>query len=124
MKLSNRWSDGSFKDLLMLLKDMLSQDNAVPETVYETKQIIYLLGLEVKKMHEYKNDCIIYHGAEYEDLEKCPICGLDWFNRRKDGGDDKNYNRRKGRPKRCFGTFLSFLVSSTGLQTKKELELL
>jgi hypothetical protein len=49
MKLSNRWSDGSFKDLLMLLKDMLPQDNAVPETVYETKQIIYLLGLEVKK---------------------------------------------------------------------------
>jgi hypothetical protein len=28
---------------------MLSQGNAVPEIVYEAKQIIYLLGLEVKK---------------------------------------------------------------------------
>jgi hypothetical protein len=34
---------------LTLLKDMLSQGNAVPEIVYEAKQIIYLLGLEVKK---------------------------------------------------------------------------
>jgi hypothetical protein len=37
LKVSNRWSDCSFKDLLTLLKDMLSQDNAVPETVYEVK---------------------------------------------------------------------------------------
>jgi hypothetical protein len=45
LKINNRWSDGSFKDLLTLLKDMLSQGNAVPETVYEAKHIIYLLGL-------------------------------------------------------------------------------
>jgi hypothetical protein len=37
LKTSNRLSDCSFKDLLMLLKDMLPQGNAVPETVYETK---------------------------------------------------------------------------------------
>jgi hypothetical protein len=49
LKVSNGWSDGSFKDLLMLLKDMLPQGNAIPEIVYEAKQIIYPLGLEVKK---------------------------------------------------------------------------
>jgi hypothetical protein len=37
LKASNRWSDGTFKDLLMLLKDMLPQGNAVLETVYEEK---------------------------------------------------------------------------------------
>jgi hypothetical protein len=37
LKVSNEWSDCSFNDLLMLLKDMLPQCNAVPETVYETK---------------------------------------------------------------------------------------
>jgi hypothetical protein len=37
LKASNRWSDYSFKDLLMLLKDKLPQGNAVPETVYEAK---------------------------------------------------------------------------------------
>jgi hypothetical protein len=36
LKASNGWSDGTFKDL-MLLKDMLPQGNAVLETVYEEK---------------------------------------------------------------------------------------
>jgi hypothetical protein len=84
----------------MLLKDMLPQGNTVPETVYEAKQIIYSLGLEVKKIYACMNYCILYHGHEYEDLEKCPICGLDRFNRTK--GDDENYNRRKGKPKKMF----------------------
>jgi hypothetical protein len=112
LKASNGWSGYSFKDLLTLFKDMLRQGNAVPKTVYEKKQIIYLLGLEVEKIHTCKNDCILYCGPEYEDFEKCPIFGLDRFNRRKDGGDVENCNRkrRKGRPKSCFGTFLSFLI--------------
>jgi hypothetical protein len=37
LKASNGWSDGSFKDLLTLLKDMLRQGNSVPKTVYEAK---------------------------------------------------------------------------------------
>jgi hypothetical protein len=110
LKASNEWSDGSFKELLTLLKDMLPQGNAIPKIIYKAKQIICLLGLEVEKIHACKNDCILYHGPEYEDLEKCPICGLGRFNHRKDGGDDENCNRRKGGPKRCFGTFLSFLA--------------
>jgi hypothetical protein len=54
-----------------------------------------------------KNDCILYRGPEYEDLDKCPICELDRFNRRKDDGDDENYskNRRKGMPKKVFWYF-------------------
>jgi hypothetical protein len=51
LKVSNGWSDGSFKDLLTLLKDMLPQGNTVPKNVYETKQIIYLLGLGGKSTH-------------------------------------------------------------------------
>jgi hypothetical protein len=37
LKVGNGWSDGSFKDLLTLLKDMLPKGNLVPETVYEAK---------------------------------------------------------------------------------------
>jgi hypothetical protein len=83
---------------------MLPQGNAVPKTVFEAKHIIYPLGLEVEKIHACKNDCMLYRGPKYEDLEKCPICRLDRFNRRKDGSDDENYNRnkRKGRPKKVF----------------------
>jgi hypothetical protein len=84
---------------------MLSQGNAIPEIVYEVKQIICLLDLEVEKIHACKNDCILYHGVEYKDLEKCPICGLDRFNHRKDGGDDENYNRRKYGHKNVFWYF-------------------
>jgi hypothetical protein len=107
LKASSGWSDCSFKELLMLLKDMLPQGNTVPETIYEAKQIIYPLGLEVEKIHACKNDCILYCGPEYEDLDKCLICWLDRFNRRKDGGDDENYNRnrRKCGPKKVFWYF-------------------
>jgi hypothetical protein len=104
LKASNGWSDCSFNDLLTLLKDMLPQGNVVPETVYETKQIICLLSLEVEKIHMCKNDCILYHGPEYENLEKWPIYRLDRFNRRKYGSNDENCNRNriKGGPKKVF----------------------
>jgi hypothetical protein len=65
------------------------------------------LGLEVEKIHTCKNDCILYRGPKYEDLEKFPICELDRFNRRKDGGNDENCNRnrRKDDPKEVFWYF-------------------
>jgi hypothetical protein len=54
-----------------------------------------------------KNDCILYRGPEYKELEKCPICSLDWFYHRKDIGDDEKYNknRRKSGPKKVFWYF-------------------
>jgi hypothetical protein len=59
----------------------------------------------VEKNHACKNDFILYCGAEYEDIEKCLIYGLNRFNRRKDDGDDENCNRRKGEPKKVFWYF-------------------
>jgi hypothetical protein len=117
-------SDGNFKDLLMVLKDMLPQGNIVHEIVYEAKQIICLLGLEVQRIHVCKNDCILYHGVEYEDLKKCPICGLDRFSHRKDGGDDENCYRRKGGPNKVFWYFSIIPHLKHWFANKKELELL
>jgi hypothetical protein len=105
LKESNEWSDSSFMDLLTLLKDMLPQGNVVPETIYDAKQIIYSLSLEVEKIHTCKNDCIPYRGVESEDLKKCSICGLKRFNRRKDGGDNENCNKRKGGSRKVFWYF-------------------
>jgi hypothetical protein len=126
LKASNRWSDCSFNDLLTLLKDMLPQGNAVPETVYEAKQIICPLGLEVEKIHTCKNDCILYHGPEYEDHEKCYMCELNRFNRRKDGGDDKNCNKNKIKdgPKKVFWYFPIIPHLKHRFANKKESELL
>jgi hypothetical protein len=102
---------------------MLPQGNVVPKTVYEAKQIICPLGLEVEKIHECKNDCILYRGPKYEDLEKCLICGLDQFSCRKDNGDDENYNRTKGRPKKVFWYF-PIVTRLKRWFTNKESELL
>jgi hypothetical protein len=109
---------------LTLLKDKLSQGNAVPEAVYEAKKIICPLGLEVEKIHACKNDCILHCGVEYKNLEKCPICGLDGFNHRKDGGDVENCNKRKGGPKKVFWYFLIIPHLKHWLGKKKESELL
>jgi hypothetical protein len=124
LKASNGWSDCTFKDLLTLLKDMIHQGNSVPETVYEVKQIIYPLGLEAEKIHTCKNDCILYRVEEYEDIKKFPICGLDRFNRSKDGGDDYNCNRRKCGPKKVFWYFPIIPRLKRWFANKKESELL
>jgi hypothetical protein len=78
----------------------------------------------VEKIHACKNDCILYRGEEYEDLEKCPICGLDRFNHRKDGGDDDNCDKRKGRPKKVFWYFPIIPHLKHWFANKKESELL
>jgi hypothetical protein len=79
----------------------------------------------VEKIHTCKNDCILYHGSEYEDHEKCPIYELDRFNHRKDSGDDENCNRnrRKDSPKKVFWYFLIIPCLKRWF-TNKELELL
>jgi hypothetical protein len=61
----------------------------------------------VEKIHAFKNDCILYRGSKYEDLEKCPICGLHRLNHRKDGSEDENgnRNRRKVVPRKVFWYF-------------------
>jgi hypothetical protein len=66
----------------------------------------------VEKIHAWKNDCILYHGPEYKDLDKCPICGLT------DSIIEKTAvmmrttieTEEKAGLKRCFGTFLLFLI--------------
>jgi hypothetical protein len=98
LKASNGWSDGSFKDLLTLLKDMLPQGNSVPETVYETKQIICPLGLEMEKIHTCKNDCILYRGDLTDSIVGKMVVMTTIA------------TEEKANLKRSFDTFLSFLV--------------
>jgi hypothetical protein len=59
-----------------------------------------------------KNDCILYRGPKYEDLEKSPICGLNRLNHRKDAVMMRTATETEEHAglKRCFGTFPSFLI--------------
>jgi len=46
------------------------------------------LGLEIKKIHACPNDCILYHGKDYENLDECPVCKASWYKIRRDDTDD------------------------------------
>jgi hypothetical protein len=49
LKADHGWSNKSFKHLLDVLRDMLSEGNQIADSVYEAKEIISPLGIEVEK---------------------------------------------------------------------------
>ena len=71
----------------------------MPSTTYEAKQLVCPLGLEVQKIHACPNDCILYRGDEYENLDACPVCGpLHYKIRKYDPGDVEGEHPRKRVP--------------------------
>ena len=81
-------SDSGFEKLLKMMKNMLPKDNVLPASTYEAKKVVCPLGLEVQKIHACPNDCILYRGQEYENLNACPVCtALRYKIRRDDPGD-------------------------------------
>ncbi|KAK1662429.1 hypothetical protein QYE76_050588 [Lolium multiflorum] len=57
------------------------------------------VGLDVQKIHACINDCILYRGEKYENLNKCPICGaLRYKIRKDDPGDVEGEPPRKRVP--------------------------
>src|SRR3954469_16810795 len=92
-------SDKRFEQLLKIMKPKLQKDNELPETTYEAKKTICPLGLDVQKIHACINDCILYRGKEYENLDKCPVCNaLRYKIRRDDPGDVEGEPLRKRVP--------------------------
>ena len=75
---------------------MLPKDNELPSTMYEAKQLVCPLGLEVQKIHACPNDCILYRG-DYENLNACPVCGALRFKILKDDPGDVEGERPRKR---------------------------
>ena len=100
LKARNGWSDKSFTKLLELLKEMLPENNTLPESNYQAKKILCLMGMEYKKIHSCPNDCILYR-KEFEGLHKCPICGLSRY-KVKDNEDTSEDITKKGPPAKCL----------------------
>jgi hypothetical protein len=73
-KASNGLSDKGFDELLKLIKKLLPKGNTLPETTYEARHAVCPLGLEAQKIHACPNDCILYRGEEYENVDACLIC--------------------------------------------------
>jgi hypothetical protein len=73
LKSSNGFTDKGFNDLLNLLQKLLPTPNELPKKLYQAKQMICPIELEVQKIHACRNDCILYRG-DYKDLDSCPVC--------------------------------------------------
>nr|AAX96489.1 transposon protein, putative, CACTA, En/Spm sub-class [Oryza sativa Japonica Group]ABA91696.1 transposon protein, putative, CACTA, En/Spm sub-class [Oryza sativa Japonica Group] len=105
-KAKNGVSDKAFGDLLKLVKNILPGGNKLPETKYEAKKIVCPLGLEVHKIHACPNDCILYRGEEYENLEACPVCkALRYKIRRDDPGEVDGQLTKKRIPAKVMWYF-------------------
>ncbi|XP_015639131.2 uncharacterized protein [Oryza sativa Japonica Group] len=105
-KAKNGVSDKAFGDLLKLIKNILPGGNKLPETTYEAKKIVCPLGLEVRKIHACPNDCILYRGEEYENLEACPVCkALRYKIRRDDPGEVDGQLTKKRIPAKVMWYF-------------------
>ena len=72
---------------------MLPEKNELPEKTYLAKQMICPIDLEVEKIHACSNDCILYHGKKYKDLNKCPKYKAPRY---KEGSSDEGTKTRGG----------------------------
>ena len=75
-KSTNGLSDKGFNQLLGIIRKILPEKNKLLEKTYLAKQMICL---EVDKIHTCSNDCILYHGEKYKDLDKYPKCEAPWY---------------------------------------------
>jgi len=87
------WSDKSFNELLLLLKNMLPVDNMLPKNHYEAKKILCPVGMEYEKIHACPNDCILYR-HQFAEIRNCPTCGVSRYKVKSDecSGDASTYN--------------------------------
>ena len=78
LKAINEWTDKSSTELLQLLKDMLLEENTLPNHNYEVKKILCSMGMEYKKIQACPNDCILYR-KDFELLKSCLRCVLSRY---------------------------------------------
>ena len=101
LKARNGWTDKSFTELLELLKDMLPEDNKLPNRNCEVKKILCPMGLEYKKIHACPNDCVLYRN-DLATFKVCSTCGLSRFKKK---SDRRNCEEKTEGPRlRSYGT--------------------
>ena len=57
------------------------------------------MGLEIQKIHACLNDCILYHGEEYENLDACLVCKASQYKIRRDDLGNVECEERPSRKK-------------------------
>jgi hypothetical protein len=83
LKAKNRWSDKSLTSLLELLKEILPENNEIPDSMYKAKKILCPLMMEAERILICPNDCMLFRGV-HKDLKKCLKCNVLRYKRKGD----------------------------------------
>jgi len=86
LKATNGWTDKIFTELLVLLNEMFPKENTLPTRNYDAKKFLFPMGMEYKRIHAFPNNCMLYK-KEFEDLKKCPKCGLLQYKQKRNSED-------------------------------------
>lgn len=92
LKAENHMSERYYDQLTELMKEILPQDNLVPDNFYSTKKLLRGMGLPVEKIDCCPNNCMIYWRADSE-LVSCKFCNTSRFkDTSRESGRCKNKN--------------------------------
>ena len=67
------------------------------KSYYEAKKILCSMGMEHQKIRACSNDCILYKN-EFEEMHKCPRCGVSQFKVQDDNECSSDASMKKGPP--------------------------
>ncbi|XP_021617964.1 uncharacterized protein LOC110619015 [Manihot esculenta] len=80
MKSEHHSSVKCFDQIFEFEKEVLPEDNVLPDNFYKTKKLIEGLGLPVEKIDCCRNNCMIYWSGDSE-LQECKFCQLPGYKR-------------------------------------------
>jgi len=58
---------------MTLKTKIFPEENVLPSTCREARQLLVDFGIGYNQIHACKNDCILYRD-EYQNNEECPVC--------------------------------------------------
>ena len=89
--------------VVIVLEEIASKGKYAKKNMYQAKQVVCPLGLEVQKIHACLNDCMLYRG-EHADLQACPVYGAARYKR--DDHDINGEEKKKKSPIKMMWYFL------------------
>ena len=69
----------------------------LPKSYYQAKKILCPMGMEYQKIQACPNDCMLYR-HEFEEMSKCPRCGVSRYKVKDDEECSSDENSKKGHP--------------------------
>ena len=69
-----RITNSGFSAILKILSEAFPEFNTIPKSYEEAKKMLRELGLGYVSIHVCPNNCVLFRGNEYAELDNCPVC--------------------------------------------------